>query len=98
MKNEIKNLAHSSYRCQYHIVFVPDVFCKLSAEGHLHLVCWNPIQEFLFNGCKEVFHSGAIKTVIYTAETLQNTRVTELLAKCFAYVLVSSITMHNCSV
>ena len=58
MKNEIKNLAHSSYRCQYHIVFVPDVFCKLSAEGHLHLVCWNPIQEFLFNGCKEAFHSG----------------------------------------
>lgn len=23
MKNEIKNLAHSSYRCQYHIVFAP---------------------------------------------------------------------------
>ena len=53
MKNEIKNLAHSSYRCQYHIVFVPDVFCKLSAEGHLHLVCWNPIQEFLFKGAKK---------------------------------------------
>ena len=23
MKNEIKNLAHSSYRCQYHVVFAP---------------------------------------------------------------------------
>ena len=23
MKNEIRNLAHSSYRCQYHIVFAP---------------------------------------------------------------------------
>ena len=41
---------------------------------------------------------GVIKTVIYTAETLQNTRVTELLAKCFACVLASSITMQNCSV
>ena len=61
---------------------------------HLHLVCWNPIQEFLFKGCKEAFHYGVIKTVIYTTETLKNTCVTERLAKCFACVLASSITMH----
>ena len=41
---------------------------------------------------------GVIKTVIYTAETLKNPRVTERLAKCFACVLASSITMQNCSV
>ena len=37
MKNEIKNLAHSSYRCQYHIVFAPKyrrkvIYGKLKKE------------------------------------------------------------------
>ena len=28
MKNEILHLSHSSYRCQYHIVFAPKYRCK----------------------------------------------------------------------
>ena len=37
MKNEIKDLAHSKYRCQYHIVFAPkyrrkNIYGKLKAD------------------------------------------------------------------
>ena len=37
MKNEIKHLAHSSYRCQYHIVFTPkyrrkEIYGKLRGD------------------------------------------------------------------
>lgn len=37
MKNEMKDLAHSKYRCQYHIVFAPkyrrkNIYGKLKAD------------------------------------------------------------------
>ena len=37
MKNEVKHLAHSSYRCEYHIVFAPkyrrrEIYGQLKAD------------------------------------------------------------------
>ena len=56
-----------------------------------HSPCTALLEKFIFKGCKEAFHFGVIKTVIYTAETLKNTCVNECLAKHFACVLDSSI-------
>ena len=33
MKNEVKHTAHSSYRCQYHIVFAPKYRRKVIANA-----------------------------------------------------------------
>ena len=54
MKNEIKHTAHSSYRCEYHIVFAPkyrrrviykelrkeigEIFSKLSKEMNVEII------------------------------------------------------------
>lgn len=54
MKNEVKHTAHSSYRCEYHVVFVPKyrrraiykqlqrdvgkIFCKLSKEMKVEII------------------------------------------------------------
>ena len=41
MKNEIKKLEHSSYRCQYHIVFAPKYRRKViygELKAHIHML------------------------------------------------------------
>ena len=43
MKNEVKHTAHSSYRCEYHIVFAPkyrrkEIYGKLRRDiGSVHI-------------------------------------------------------------
>ena len=48
MKNEIMHLAHSSYRCQYHIVFAPK-FRRKVIYGELR----KDIGEIIRKLCKE---------------------------------------------
>ena len=33
MKNEVKHTAHSSYRCEYHLVFAPKYRRKVNLQG-----------------------------------------------------------------
>ena len=35
MKNEVKHTAHSSYRCEYHVVFVPKYRRKVICQNVL---------------------------------------------------------------
>lgn len=62
---------------------------------HLHLVCRNPVKEFLLQGGEEAFHPSIVEAVVYTAETLLDIHVRQRLSKCFAGVLASAVAMQD---
>ncbi len=49
MKNEVKHTAHSSYRCEYHLVFAPKYRRKV-----IYKALRNDIIEILKKLCKEM--------------------------------------------
>ena len=53
MKNEIKKLEHSSYRCQYHIVFAPKYRRKV-IYGELKADIGNKTAQELINEQREL--------------------------------------------
>ncbi len=58
---------------------------------HLHLVCWNPVEEFLLESSEEAFHPGVIKAAVNATEALQNTCIIEFFTECFTCILASAI-------
>ena len=65
MKNEVKHTAHSSYRCEYHVVFAPKYRRKV-----IYKTLRKDVIEIIKKLCKEMFE-GLIPVAIGECETVR---------------------------